>query len=208
MKMKKKLLIICLIFVSKINSQNLEAGLSTGSGAIYIIENSEKNINLNYGIPAIISADLKYTPENSFFGLKLRYQNINGRLEGENWQNLNTAGLTLSVINGTIENRTLMFLLERINEKSKLNFGYNFGVGQTNEKINFDNKGIYKIENSFMILNFGGLMKYTLNSKLSLNLESSFLWNDPINAINAENYKIGAEDINLLFQIGINYKLK
>ena len=206
--MKKVLLIICLIYVSKISSQNLEMGLSTGSGAIYIIENSEKNINLNYGIPAIISADIKYTPENSFFGLKLRYQNIIGSLKGDNWQNISTSGVTLSVINGTIENRTLMFLLERVNEKSKLNFGYNFGIGQTNEKINFDKKGKFKIENIYTILNFGGLIKYNLNSKLSLKFESSFIWNDPINSLYSENYKVGAEDINVLFQIGINYKLK
>lgn len=206
--MKKFLFILILIAFFNTNAQQIEVGFTTGTGAIYMIENRDKSIDLNYAAPIIVAADIKFTPENAYFGIKLKYQNINGSLQGDNWQRINSQSLFVNKFDGYIENSSFLVLLEHINQKSKLNIGYNFGIGQTNERINFDKKGLNKIENNFFILNLGGLIKYNLNSKTSLKFEPSFQWNDPINTLYSERYKMGGEDINLLFQFGISYKLK
>lgn len=206
--MKKIVVLLTLFSCSITKAQSIDAGFSSGTGAIYIIENQDKNININYGSPLIVAADIKFTPQNSFFGIKLKYLNLNASLNGDDWQNLNNQSLFVKNFEGTIENSTLSVHLEHISDNKKINIGYNFGLGQTKEKINFDKKGVNKIENEFFILNFGGIIKYSINSKVSLKFEPSFQWNDPINSLHPERYRMGSEDINLLFQFGVNYKLK
>ena len=88
-----------------------------------------------------------------------------------------------------------------------MNIGYHIGIGQTNERINFDERGTAKVENSFMVLNFGGLVQYAINDKVSLSLEPSLLWNDPIKSL-SNYYRLAGEDVHLLLQLGFRYKIK
>ncbi len=201
----RKLLLFTVVLISvNLYSQEIEFGISSGTGFVYVVENSDKTVNLNYQSPIVISSTLKYSPKDSNFGIKLTYQNLNANLQGIDWQyGYNFGGH----FKGSIENRTFFLGIEYIKELKKLNFGYNVGVGQTNERINFDERGIANEQNSFMVLNFGGLLKYKLNQKLSLSLEPSILWNDPIRSF-SNYYRLAGEDINLLFQVGLKYKLK
>ena len=202
--MKKLLLFTGILLSFNLYSQEIEFGISSGTGFVYIVENSDKTVNLNYQSPLVISSTLKYIPKDSNFGIKLTYQNLTANLQGVDWQygyNFN------GQFNGSVENRTFILAIEYIKDLKKLNFGYNFGVGQTNERINFDDRGTANEQNSFMIVNFGGLIKYKLNQKLSISLEPSFLWNDPIRSF-SNYYKLAGEDINFLFQVGLKYKLK
>src|SRR5690606_3583221 len=120
------------------------------------------------------------------------------------WQNIDSQSIYFDEFEGYIKNRTLLFQLEHIkSEKSKLNVGYNFGIGLTNEIISFDKKGLSKVENKFTVLNLGGILKYPISSNISLKFESSLLWNDPLNSFYSSRYGMGGEDINLLFEFGL-----
>jgi hypothetical protein len=201
--MKKLLLLIGVLFSIDLLSQEIEFGVSTGSGFVYVVENSDNTVNINYNAPRVISSTLVYTPKESNVGIKLSYQNLIANLNGIDWQygyNFNRQ------FQGSIENKTFIVGIEYMKDLEKLNFGYNIGVGQTMERINFDERGIVNVQNSFLVFNFGGLMKYKLNQKLSLNLEPSFLWNDPIRSF-SRYYRLGGEDINFLIQLGLRYKL-
>lgn len=190
-----------------VKAQKLEVGFSLGTGSVYIIENADSAVNSSFGAPSLFSGYINYTPENSYFGLKLKYLNLNASLKGEDWQNLNQS-LFPSSINGFIENRTLLFQLERLKlQQQKLNFGYNLGMGISKEVLSFDKQGQNSFVSSFSVVSFGGIIAYSLNHKLSLRIEPTLLWNDPLRSFNSSNYRMGGEDINFLVEFGISYRL-
>ena len=59
-----------------------------------------------------------------------------------------------------------------------------------------------------MVLNVSGTYIYAITNTLGLKLETSILWNDPITSLNYNRHNMAGEDVNLLFQIGVNYKIK
>jgi hypothetical protein len=59
-----------------------------------------------------------------------------------------------------------------------------------------------------MVLNFSGTYIYNITSKFGIRFEPSILWNDPINSLNSDKKNMAGEDINFLFQIGFNYRIK
>lgn len=200
----KNLILSILLFVSTYGlSQEIEFGFSGGTGFAYIAESLDSNVDMNFNAPVVLAATLTYKPKESNFGIRLTYQNLDARIEGIDWQYGFHSG---ERFNGSIENRTLLLGLEYIKEIKKINYGYHFSIGQTNERINFDRTGNLNVENSFMVINFGALINYALNEKLALSLEPTFLWNDPINSFSGD-YRLGGEDINLLFLFGVKYKL-
>ena len=199
--MKKIILAIFIICSIKLNAQKLDFGFSSGTGLLYINENNDSNINIAYKSPIILSAYIKYTPINSYFGLKLKFQNLVGKVNGDDWQQINVQSPIpfINRFNGYIENTTLLFELEHLKDLSKHSFGYSFGIGTTKEKIFFNNKKINYFESNFMVLNLSGAYIYNITSKLGLRFEPSILWNDPINSLNSDRYNMAGEDINLLF---------
>ena len=206
--MKKIILAFFLICTVKSNAQKLDFGFASGRGLLYIIENSDSNINISYKSPLILSAQIKYTPINSYFGLKLKFQNLGGKVNGDDWQQIYVQSPVVNNFNGYIENSTLLFELEHLKDLSKSSYGYSFGIGTTKEKIFFNNKKTNYVESDFMVLNFSGTYIYNITSKFGLRFEPSILWNDPINSLNSDRYNMAGEDINLLFQIGFNYRIK
>lgn len=202
--MKKIFLLSIVLISTNLYSQEIEFGISSGTGFAYMVENSDKSVNINYQSPFVISSSLKYVPKNLNVGIKLVYQNLDSKIQGVDWHYRYNFGAPFK---GSVENRTLIVGIEYIKENKKLNFGYNVGIGQTNERINFDELAIINEQNSFMVLNFGGLITYPINQNFSLSLEPSFLWNDPINSF-SKYYRLAGEDINFLVQMGIKYKIK
>lgn len=201
----KKIILYCFIFCSfSLYSQQFEVGISSGTGFAYLFENADNNVNINYHAPLVISSSLKYIPKNSNIGIKFTYQNLDAKMHGIDWQFGFNNG---EIFQGSVENRTFILGIEYLKEVKKVNFGYHIGIGQTNERINFDERGTTKVENSFMVLNFGGLVQYAINDKVSLSFEPSLLWNDPIKSF-SNYYRLAGEDIHLLLQLGVRYKIK
>ena len=199
--MKTKLSIFSL-FISLFSfSQTFEFGAGLGTGSTYIVENSDKSVEIKYKIPTSIYTDLKYTPSNSNFGILLRYQYTNTSLNGQKWFQFN------QVFNANVNDNTLFLLLEYLKKNdNKLNFGGNIGIGYTKQIIDFNSENEIA-ENSFPSINLSGIINYNLNNKLSLKLQPSFQFFDPINAIKIEQYKFAKEDIHFLVLFGISYKL-
>jgi hypothetical protein len=207
--MKKHVLLFFLLhlYISS-HAQEWDFGFSIGSGSVYLIENADSGVDSNFGIPSLFSAYVKYTPEEAYFGLKLKYLNLNASLSGEDWQNLNQS-LLPSRLDGFIENRTLLVQLERLRlSDAQFTAGYNFGVGLTSEVIAFDKQGQQSFDTAFSVVSIGGIFSYGLNEKLSLRLEPSLLWNDPLRSFNRSNYRMGGEDLHLVLEFGINYRFK
>lgn len=197
-----------LICTFKANAQKLDVGLSSGTGLLYIFENNDSNIDIDYKKPLIVSAYIKYTPIHSYFGLKLKFQNLAGKVNGADWQHLNSQTPFVTKFDGFIENSTLLFELEHLKDLPKYSFGYSFGIGTTKEKIYFNTKKTDYIESNFMVLNVSDTYIYAITNTLGLKLETSILWNDPITSLNYNRHNMAGEDVNLLFQIGVNYKIK
>lgn len=199
--MKTKLSIFSL-FISLFSfSQTFEFGAGLGTGSTYIVENSDKSVNVNYKTPTSIYTDLKYTASNSNFGILLRYHYTNTSVSGQKWFQLNQD------FNANVNENTLFLLLEYLKKSDqKLNFGGNIGIGYTKQIIDFNSENEYA-ENSFPSINLSGIIDYNLNSKLSLKLQPSFQFFDPINAMKIESYNFAKEDIHFLALLGISYKL-
>ncbi len=206
--MKKFILAIIIIYSIKSNAQKLDFGFSSGTGQLYIIENYDSNINITYKSPLVLSAQIKFTPINSYFGLKIKFQNLAGKVNGDDWQQINVQSPVINNFKGYIENSTLLFELEHLKELSKYSFGYSFGIGTTKEKIFFNDKKTDYVESDFMVINFSGTYIYNITSKFGIRFEPSILWNDPINSLNSDKYNMAGEDINFLFQVGFNYRIK
>lgn len=206
--MKKIICLLVLLFTIQSHAQKLEVGFSTGTGLMYFFENIDSNIDINYKKPLVLSAQIKYTPINAYFGVKLKFQNLVGKLKGDDWQHLYLSTPFTTKFDGYIENSTLLFELEHLKESPKSSIGYSFGLGTTKEKIYFNNKKNEFLESNFMVLNLSGIYIFTITDKLGLKLEPSILWNDPINSLNFNRHNMAGEDVNFLFQIGVNYKLK
>lgn len=205
---KHVLLLLILHFYISSHAQDWNIGFSIGSGSVYVIENTDKAVDSNFGMPSLFSAYVKYLPEEAYFGLKLKYLNLNANLSGEDWQNLSQS-MFPSTLDGFIENRTLLLQLERLQlSNPKFNVGYSFGVGLTNEVIALDRQGQQAFDSAFSVVSFSGVFSYTLNKKFSLHIEPSLLWNDPLRSFNRSNYRMGGEDLHLLVEVGINYRLK
>lgn len=207
--MRKIIAFLILSFYFNARAQEIEVGFSIGSGATYLVENLDDDLYVDYSPPVVLSAEFKYTPENSFFGIKLKYQNVNGSVEGYDWQIVNNQFPLFIKFSGYVETRTIMFLLEHINDdgESKFKIGYNFGIGLTDETFAFDNIGSNKSTDEFTMINIGGILKYPISSDISLNLSPSFQWNDPLNSLHSERFRMAGEDINLLVEFGLTYKL-
>lgn len=167
------------------------------------MENSDKTVNINYKTPTTISTDLTFTLENSNFGVVVRYQFTGTSVDGNKWFDLSE-----SYFKARVNDNTFLLLLEYLkrNEK-KLNFGANFGMGYTKQIINFENEDL-STNNSFPSIQIGGLINYKLNNKLSLKLQPSFQFFDPINGLSNNKLNLAKEDIHFLMQLGISYQLK
>ncbi|MDT0647064.1 hypothetical protein RM545_10205 [Zunongwangia sp. F260] len=203
--MKKIILIafISLIGTLEGRSQNLEVGFGLGTGSAYTYENFDSSVDINYSLPFSSYLDLKYSNTESYFGLKLKFQYLNAGIEGRNWKNNNEP------IDGDVTSLTSMILLEHLKEDNTWNFGYNFGFGYTHQEFR-QNLNILSpgITSNYMSVNFSGIISSKLTEDLALQIEPTLFWTDPVGSLRAsDKWQIAGEDINILLQLGIKYKI-
>ena len=198
------LIALILLFASlEGKSQNLEVGFGLGSGSAYIFENADSNIDIDYSAPFSSYLDLKYSNTESYFGLKLKFQYLNSGIKGRNWKSSNER------IDGDVTSLTSMILLEHLKEKNKWNFGYNFGFGYTHQEFRQDLINLSPVvDRNFMSINFSGIISSELYENLALQLEPTLFWTDPVASLReSDKWQIAGEDLSILMQIGIKYKI-
>lgn len=185
-------------------SQNVEVGFGLGTGAAYMIENGDRNVDIDYSLPFSSYLDLKYSRPDSYFGVKLKFQYLNAGIKGENWKSFNEP------IDGDVTSLTSLILLEHLKEENKWNFGYNFGFGYTHQEFRQDLMNLSPgVESNFMSVNVSGIISSKLTEKLALQIEPTLLWTDPVGSFrHSDKWQIAGEDVSILIQIGVKYKIK
>lgn len=188
-------------FCSFSYAQSLEYEYAAGSGITYMVENADKTIDISYHAPVTIATGLKYTPQNSHFGVLLRYQYTNTNVDGQKWFD------TFQFFDAIVDDNSLFLMLEYLRENDKkLNVGANFGFGFTKQFIKFTSEN-YSMENYYPSLNFSAIAAYYINSRLSIRLQPGVQFSDPINGLKIKPYNFAKEDIHFLTLLGISLKL-
>lgn len=190
-----------LLFTIQLKAQSLSAGFEFGTGSSYMGENFESGNQIDFRASMTTGLNLKYTPHDSYFGLRLNVLYVSTLFYGH--------GLWNSKYDGEISTVTTSILLEHLNEYKKINFGYNLGFGITRE--NYSSQELWNRRSevrNFMSISIGGILSYSLSERSNLNLSPSLLWTDPVNTFRTNNWYSGGEDISALIQLGYTYKLK
>ncbi|WP_037318811.1 hypothetical protein [Salegentibacter sp. Hel_I_6] len=198
------LIALILLFASlEGKSQNLEVGFGLGTGSAYMYENSDSSIDIDYSLPFSSYLDLKYSKPDSYFGLKLKFQYLNAGIEGRNWKTSNEP------IDGDVTSLTSMILLEHLKEENTWNFGYNFGFGYTRQEFRQDLTNLSPaVVSNFMSVNFSGIISSKLTENLALQIEPTLFWTDPVGSLrDSDRWQIAGEDVSILMQVGIKYKI-
>ena len=195
--------LILLIATFEVKAQDLEVGFGMGTGAAYMYEHNDSSIDIDYSLPFSSYLDLKYSKPDSYFGLKLKFQYINAGIEGRNWKNSNEP------IDGDVSSLTSMILLEHLKDGNKWNFGYNFGFGYTRQEFRRDLINLSPaVVSNFMSVNFSGIISSKLNENLTLQMEPTLFWTDPVGSLrDSDKWQIAGEDVSILMQVGIKYKI-
>ena len=196
-------IIFTIISITEGTSQNLELGFGIGSGATYIIENSDSSVNIDYSAPFSSYVDLKYSNPEKYFGAKLRFQYLNTGINGTSWKNDSYD------LDGDVTSLTTMILLEHLKSDKKWNLGYNFGLGYTNQVLRPDLiDSSEQIVSDYMSVTFGGVISRSINENFLLRIEPGAFWTDPVNSFrDSDKWQIAGEDISLLVQFGIVYRI-
>lgn len=190
---------ICTLYS---NAQSLSAGFDFGGGASYIVEHLQNDSYTNYSGSITASANVKFTPKDSYFGLRLNLLSVNTLFES----NIPFWGI---YTHGEVSSTTTSILLEHLSETKKWNLGYHFGLGYTNENYHeIDGKTTSSDIRNFMSLTVGGILAYQVSERSSINLTPSVLWTDPINTLRSDNWQHGREDISAFIQLGYTYRFK
>ena len=197
-------LFLTLLSFTKGKSQNIEVGFGIGSGSAFLIENADSGIDIDYSTPFSSYVDLKYSKSENYFGAKVRLQYLNSGIKGTNWKNNRLE------IDGEVTSLTTLLLLEHLNSDKNWNLGYDFGFGYTNQTLrpNLIN-ALNEIDANYMSLHFGGIVNKKIDESFSFQIKPSVLWTDPVNSFrNNDKWQIAGEDISLLLQFGVVYKIK
>ena len=198
------LLFLTLVSFTKGKSQSLEVGFGIGSGSAYLIENADSGIDIDYSTPFSSYVDLKYSKLESYFGAKVRLQYLNSGIKGTNWKN------NRDKINGEVTSLTTLLLLEHLNSDKNWNLGYDFGFGYTNQTLRPDLiNASNEVDANYMSLHFGGIVNKKIDGSFSFQIKPSVLWTDPVNSFrNNDKWQIAGEDVSLLLQFGVVYRIK
>ena len=204
--MKNLSLFVLLLTATFSNAQKLDFSFSSGTGKAYIFESIDKSINVNYSMPLSLLTEIKYTPKDKKWGLKLRIHNVQSTIVGENWINK-------TLLDGYINSTTTSLLLEKEIQKKKFSFGYNFGLGLTREDLQplqfFSSNDRTANYSSFT---FGGHLSYKINQNFDFQILPIFVWQDPFKTIGVlagkRRANLAMEDLSMFLNFGLKYNLK
>jgi hypothetical protein len=205
--MRKFILSFLVLTTIATNAQKLEFGLSVGTGKTYIIEDLDKSIEVEYYLPVSFASDLKFTPFNSKWGIKLRLNYIESAVEG-----INLPPNMAEPFDGYVSTWTTFLLLENEILKDYSSYGFNFGLGFTDEILEIDVKDPWNYyRNKFPTLALGGHYTFKLNDNFDIQILPIFLVQDPYRLIDylggIVDPTIAREDLSILINFGIRYNI-
>ena len=185
--------------------QKLDFSLSAGTGKSYIFESIDKSVDVNYSLPMSLITEVKFTPKNKSWGLKLRVHHLQSSVTGENWENK-------TPLNGYINSLTTSLLLENEITKRKFSYGVNFGMGLTKETVQQQQYNSYDKKNSsYASLILGGHLSYKLSKDFDFQILPTLIWQDPFKTIGVltgnRKANFAGEDLSALINFGIRYRI-
>lgn len=205
--MRKSIFGLLVLTTIAANAQTLEFGLSIGSGKTYIFEDTDKSIEVDYYLPLSLVSDLKFTPGNSDWGIKLRLHYLESAVEG-----INLPPNPAESFEGYVSTLTTFLLLENEIIKGNSSYGFNFGLGFTDETLEIDvNDPWNYYKNKFPTLALGGHFTFKMNDNFDFQLLPIILVQDPYRMIDyltgTVDPTIAREDLSILINFGIRYNL-
>ncbi len=186
-------------------AQKVDFSLSGGTGKSYIFESTDNSVNVHYSLPSSLMTEIKFTPKDRAWGVKLRLHHLQSDVTGENWMNK-------TPLDGSIQSLTTSLLLENEIIKRKFSYGLSFGLGLTKETVQPQQYNPYnKTITNYASISAGGHISYKLCRDFDLQIQPLLLWQDPFKTIgvltgNAKpNFAL--EDLSGVVNFGIRYKL-
>ncbi|MBD80921.1 MAG: hypothetical protein CL840_18535 [Crocinitomicaceae bacterium] len=204
-------LLVLLWSCGELHSQHLEVQLGGGVGETYLVEQNEAR-DVNFNRTAVVFGAIKLMPDSSYFNLKLLFQYVSSRVNGEDWEGKSNTydfrGLPIGVstLEGEVSSITSFLVLEHLSQDKKFNLGYDIGIGFTKERLvrSSNNDAEFR---SFASFRLGGIASYSFGKRSRISFEPSIYWTDIVNSFRPENYKLAGEDVSLLFNLGYSYRL-
>jgi len=203
--LKRIILSVLACWTLTVFGQKLDFSLSAGTGKTYIFESIDKSVNVNYSLPMSLMTEVKFTPKNKSWGVKLRAHQLQSSVTGENWENK-------SPLNGYINSLTTSLLLENEITKGKFSYGLNFGMGLTKETVQQQQYNSFDKKNSsYASLIFGGHLSYKLSKDFDFQILPTLNWQDPFKTIGVltgnRKANFAGEDLSALINFGIRYRI-
>ena len=199
--------ILAFLLFSTISSfaQKLDFGVSFGSGKSYLFESIDKNVNVKYGLPISFITEIKFTPKDKNWGVKLRVHNVESTLKGENWVNK-------TPLNGYINSITTSLILENKIAKKHFSYGFNFGLGLTKETIQQQQYYSYdKAIQNYTSISVGGHFTHKISENFDFQILPTLLWQDPFKSIGVitgeRKANFAGEDLTMTLNFGLLYRL-
>jgi len=197
----KAFLIGTLIVASlQVSAQSFEFELGIGSGQPYLIEHIDRSIDIEHGISANFYSSLIYRNSDSYFDLNLTFLNVNSTVEGTDWINE-------LPLDGQVSTFTSFLSLEHLNEKGLVDIGYSFGLGYTREILYLSKISDIYSERNFTSLNISALVGKSFSDRIALNLRPMVIWTNPYNSFDSSDWSIASEDLSLLLNLGLSYRI-
>lgn len=205
----KTLLLLAFFIFSKntLQAQTWHFGIDLGIEKPYIIETIEEQKELKIGFAPAFLASLKYTPEQSKWGIKANFQYSETRAKG-------ITKITQTPINGFISNSTFSLMAEKnrlLAKFPKWHFINAFGFGWSKENY-VENAEKQARQNNYLNLIAQTGFEYAINEKVNFKISNQLIINDMVKGIhylsgNWQGQSAG-EDVALNLLFGLNFKLK
>jgi hypothetical protein len=202
--MKKIILTFLTCWTLTAFGQKLDFSLSAGTGKTYIFESIDKGVNVNYSLPLSLMTEMKFTPKDKTWGVKLRMHHIQSSVTGENWEDK-------TPLNGYVNALTTSLLLENEITRKKYSSGFNFGLGITKEIIQPLQYNSYdKSSTSYATITIGGHFSYKMSQDFDFQIQPAILWQDPFKTIGVVTgnrfANFAGEDLSAVVNFGIRYR--
>ena len=203
--MKKLLFSFLLCSTTFAFGQKLDFGLSIGTGKSYLFESIDKSVDVKYGLPMSLITEIKFTPKDKNWGIKLRLHSIESTVTGQNW-------VDKTPLNGYINSFTTSILLENEIAKKKYSYGFNLGFGLTKETLQpQQSEPTNKTTKDYNTISIGGHITYKLNKDLDFQILPTLFWQDPFKSIGvltgSRKANFAGDDLTMLVNFGLRYRL-